>query len=191
MTADKPLPHIVPEEAITVETWPLGYNPKGYFTSKEDEIEQYFCGEESARDSKRALARQYRVQHENQLLGCFALQADGVRLDGIERPKDIPYLFAPAVKLARFGANRSFYCKVRLTNGSEITIGSYMMGFIVGLCRAMNETVAVRYITLDALNRPKLIAWYESEGFQRTNVSVLDDNGNAAEEVNMLFDLLH
>jgi hypothetical protein len=183
------LAQIIAEDEIIFEMWPPGYSPGGHFASTEEEITEYFCGDEASRDASRSLARQYRVMHEGQLLGCFALQADGVRLDGIERPADIPYLFAPAIKLARLGKN-AVTCRIRRSDGAEVGIGSLMVDYIIGLARAVNTMIAVRYITLDALNRPELIAWYEREGFRRTNVPVLDDAGDVAPEVNMLLDLL-
>lgn len=188
--SDDTAPEIIPEDEIVVETWPSGYSPGGLFASGEREITEYFCGHEAPRDSARALARQYRVMHGDRLLGCFALQADGIRLDGMERPADIPYLFAPAIKLARLGRNDRHFCRIRLAGDRLVKVGDYMMDFIIGLARNVNQTVAVRYITLDALNRDDLIRWYESVGFRRTNVPVLGDDGQPAEEVNMLLDLL-
>lgn len=187
---DASQPEIIPEDEVTIEKWPLGYNPRGHFSSAEEEIKDYFCGDDATRDGARALARQYRVMGGSRLLGCFAIQADGVRLDGMERPPDIPYLFAPAIKLARLGRNDGVHCRVQLASGTAIKVGDFMMNYIIGLGRSVNDIVAVRYITLDALNREKLIAWYESWGFRRTNVPVLDDSGGVAPEVNMLLDLL-
>lgn len=58
---DASQPEIIPEDEVTIEKWPLGYNPRGHFSSAEEEIKDYFCGDDATRDGARALARQYRV----------------------------------------------------------------------------------------------------------------------------------
>ncbi|GLC28222.1 hypothetical protein [Roseisolibacter agri] len=189
---------VVPDYQLSVIAQPPG--PEHTFHSREEEITDYFCGEDAYRDATQHVARTWSVWHGADLLGCFAIQTDAVRLDGRERPESIPYLWAPAVKIARFGVNEAVARrKIQLTDARRaddpdepdvVSVGEYMLLYVIGLAKTLSEQIAVRYLTLDALPREGLLTWYENYGFERTNVPVIDyDGATQAAEVNMLFDL--
>lgn len=182
---------ILETEDLLVTKWPSGFSPRGHFSSREAEIETYFCGDEALNDDASDMARQYSVSHSSELLGCFCIQADRVELDKSVRPPNVTTLFAPALKIARLGRNTaSGHYKVRFRDGAIDTVGYFMFTYIVGLARSVNQTAAVRFLTLDALNRDDLVQNYSRWGFVRTGAIVRDEDGTALEEVNMLYDLL-
>lgn len=92
------------------------------------------------------------------LIGYFAVLADSIRLQKKERPGGILYSTAPAIKLGRMGVDRPFRGR---------GVGVWILDFVVGLARELTARIGVRYVTLDALTRPGLVAWYEDYGFVR------------------------
>lgn len=94
---------------------------------------------------------------DGRLVGYFAVLADSIRLRTKERPKGVRYSTAPALKLGRMGVDRAF-------RGRHV--GTWILDYVVGLARALAaERVGVRYVTLDALGRASLVAWYQRYGF--------------------------
>ena len=102
------------------------------------------------------MARTYLVRSGEELVAYFSVLADAIRLETKERPEGCCYPSAPSLKLGRMG------CAVA-RRGSGV--GFWILDYIVGMARAMSAQVGVRYVTLDALKRPKLVAWYKRYGF--------------------------
>ncbi len=48
-------------------------------------------------------------------------------------------------------------------------LGTWILDFVVGLARELSEQVGVRYVTLDALPRERLVQWYADYGFVRNH----------------------
>jgi len=84
--------------------------------------------------------------------------ADSIRLQTKERPNGISYPSAPAIKLGRMGVQTAYRGR---------GVGPWIIDNVVGLALEIGSKVGVRYVTLDALQRPKLLAMYEGYGFLR------------------------
>ncbi|WP_022654824.1 GNAT family N-acetyltransferase [Aquaspirillum serpens] len=91
--------------------------------------------------------------------GYFSLSADSVRLTEFEElelglPFDAPISYYPAVKLTK------------LATASDLQsrgIGEAIVNLICGL--VIEAPFAVRVLTVDAVNQPKVIAFYQKMGF--------------------------
>jgi GNAT superfamily N-acetyltransferase len=90
----------------------------------------------------------------------FSLSADGLKLESSEQfelglPFDCPILYLPAVKITKLAVRQDVQ-----SNG----LGATLIKVIEGL--AFNGSVAVRLLTVDAVNNPKAIAFYQQHGFK-------------------------
>jgi GNAT superfamily N-acetyltransferase len=127
------------------------------FDCGEEDLTSYLCDGTAAADETAAFSCSYLVlTFDGELVGYFAVLADSIRLQGKEKPDGIRYNTAPAIKLGRMGVDKRF-------QGREV--GTWILHYVVGLARAISDQVGVRYVTLDALDRGKLMAWYERYGF--------------------------
>lgn len=95
--------------------------------------------------------------NSNELKDCpiafITLQNDAIRLE-IE---GYPYKSSPAVKIGRFGVDKTFQ-----NNG----IGTHILSMIKKFMCTDNRT-GCRYITLDAYNKPEIIDFYiRKNGFR-------------------------
>lgn len=136
---------------------PPGYSPGG-FDCGEPDLSEYLCDGDVHRDCAASVTQAYIVLLDDVFVGYFAVLSDSIRLQGKEKPKGIPYPSGPAIKLGRMAVKNEY-------RGQKI--GEWILKYVVGMARQMSSKVGVRYVTLDALPRPKLIAWYERNGFVR------------------------
>ena len=93
------------------------------------------------------------------LLGFYSLSSDSLKLEGVELaelglPFDAPLSFFPAVKLTKLAVRQNFQ------SGG---LGAHLIKIIIGSVFSTNA--AVRLITVNAVNRPRTIAFYERQGF--------------------------
>jgi ribosomal protein S18 acetylase RimI-like enzyme len=89
----------------------------------------------------------------------FSLTADSVHLSGVERtdlglPFDAPISYFPAMKLTKLAV-----CHTLQSCG----LGQHLMNLICGI--AYEAPFAVRLITVDAVNQPPVIHFYQRVGF--------------------------
>lgn len=68
-------------------------------------------------------------------------------------------------------------------------VGDFVLNYVVGLGRSLAHQIGLRYVTLDALDRPTLIARYEKFGFVRNVAPSVSEDGEPSKEVSMRFDL--
>ncbi len=130
------------------------------------------CDGSADQDQRTSFSKTYLVldTRDNALVGyCSiltdailtdAILTDAIRLQGKERPDGVSYGSAPAIKLGRMGVDKK-------DNGSGNDCGGFILRYVIGLARRFSQDVGVRYVTLDALPAPKLVAWYEKNGFVR------------------------
>ena len=104
----------------------------------------------------------------------------GFKLDEQERPKDVRYVTAPAIKLGRVAVDARFG-----GNG----VGDFVLSYVVGLGRSLADQIGLRYVTLDSLDRPRLIERYEKFGFVRNAAPAVSEDGDPSTEISMRFDL--
>jgi hypothetical protein len=96
------------------------------------------------------------------MVGYVSIFCDAIRLSKEERPTDHPG--APAVKIGLMGVRQDF----RKRKFQERSLGCWILDWVVGLTvDKVLEVAGVRYITLDSLPEPKLVAWYERYGFKK------------------------
>lgn len=91
--------------------------------------------------------------------GYFSLSADSVRLTESEEfelglPFDAPISYYPAVKLTKLATSSDLQSQ---------GLGEAIVELICGLVTEV--PFAVRVLTVDAVNQPKVIAFYERVGF--------------------------
>lgn len=103
-------------------------------------------------------------------LSFFTLQNDALRIKGSE------YLYqtSPAVKIGRFGVS---------AENQSTGIGSEVITMIKDFMCFDNRT-GCRYITLDAYNKPRIVTFYQRNGF-----SFLKEPKSQDKQVLMYFDL--
>lgn len=133
---------------------PPGFAPGG-FDCGEPDLTQYLHDGDAARDEQVGFSRTYLLIHEDECVGYFTVLADAIRLQSNERPDDVNYPTAPALKLGRMGVHNNFQHR---------GVGYWILDFVVGMARDMSEHAGVRYVTLDALNE-ELVGWYTGYGF--------------------------
>ena len=144
-------------DTLTVEPLPPAEKAGG-FDCGEPELTDYLCDGTAQKDQLASMARTYIVRSDGALVGYFSVLADAIRLSTKERPHGRPYGSAPAVKLGRMGVAKEY---------RGCGVGEWILDFVVGMARSMSAGVGVRYVTLDALSRDKLVAWYGRYGFVR------------------------
>ena len=137
---------------------PEGFRATG-FDCGESQLTDYICDGTSADDQASGVSRSYLVyEAAGALVGYFSLQADSIRLETKERPDGVDYPSAPAIKVGRMGVQQVYRGR---------GVGSWILDNVAGISLDIGNRVGVRYATLDAIQRPKLIAMYEEYGFVR------------------------
>ncbi len=104
-------------------------------------------------------------------LGFATLQNDAIKL----RTTDFPYKSSSAVKIGRFGINNAYQ-----GNG----IGSEFLTCLKTFMCTSNRT-GCRFITLDAYNTPRIIAFYRKNGFAH-----LKEPNSDRKQEQLYFDLM-
>lgn len=99
------------------------------------------------------------VFHNNELVGFFSLSADKIILTNSEKDElalngEFPITYFPAVKVTKLAVDIKYAGK---------GYGKVILELIEGAI--YNQHIAVRFITLDAINTPKVITFYERNGF--------------------------
>ena len=97
--------------------------------------------------------------HESDLIGFFSLSSDAIRLSKSEifelgMNGEFPITFFPAVKITKIAIST-----LHMRKG----LGSHFITLIEGLIYDL--PLAIKFITLDAVNEPNIIQFYESNGF--------------------------
>jgi predicted GNAT family N-acyltransferase len=176
--------------SLSVTPLPEGFSADD-FDCGEPDLTDYLCDGTAASDEAAGVSRTYLVWSRGKLVAYFAVLADSIRLRTKERPRGMRYPTAPAVKLGRMGVGNEY-------KGRDV--GVWILDLVVGIARELANQVGVRYVTLDALQRPTLIDWYEEYGFVR-NVGAADlsklwlkslgrfKEGDELQHVSMRFDI--
>ena len=104
-------------------------------------------------------------------LAFFTLQNDALKIES----RGYPYKTPPAVKIGRFGVSADFQSQ---------GIGTDIITMIKDLMCSDNRT-GCRYITVDAYNRPRVLRFYQKNGF-----AFLKTPNHQRRQELMYFDLL-
>ncbi len=93
------------------------------------------------------------------LLGFYSLSSDSLKLEGVELtelglPFEAPLSFFPAVKLTKLAVTQN------IQSGG---LGAHLIKIIVG--SVFSTHAAVRLITVNSINRPRTLGFYDRQGF--------------------------
>ncbi len=125
------------------------------------------------------------INYESELLGktyCWLDKSDDTKIVGMitlanasiqtthmqNNPRrklnaHIPYIKRgrtyPAVLIGRLGVNSDY-------QGSEFQVGKQIMDFIKEWFRSIDNKTGCRFILVDAINNPRVLAYYERNGFK-------------------------
>ncbi len=99
------------------------------------------------------------VVHNSELIGYFSLSADKIVLTNSEKADlalngEFPITYFPAVKITKLAVDKKF---------ARMGYGTVILELIQGV--VYSHLFAVRFLTLDAVNEPKVISFYEKNGF--------------------------
>lgn len=144
---------------LTIVPLPPDFQAGGFSCGQED-VDGYLA-ENAPADELAGVTRTYLVKDGEEVVAYVSVLSDAIRLDREERPTDHPG--APAIKIGLMGVRKDY--KRREYQGR--TIGCWLIDWVVGLARTLAKQVGVRYVTLDALNEEKLVAWYARNGFKK------------------------
>jgi hypothetical protein len=112
-----------------------------------------FLHERAWMDQQARISSTYLFERRGLLAAYVTVCMSGIALDRHERGS-IPYQDVSALKLLQLGVDRSF-------QGSGL--GESAVRWTLGVAKLVGETVACRYVILDA--QPDLVPWYERQGF--------------------------
>jgi len=122
-----------------------------------------FLGEEALPYQTHGLTFTYLVFNRElsaaNLLGFYSLSSDSLKLEGVELtelglPFVAPLSFFPAIKLTKLAVSR---------HSQSGGLGAHLIKIIIG--SVFSTHAAVRLITVNAVNNPRAIAFYERQGF--------------------------
>jgi ribosomal protein S18 acetylase RimI-like enzyme len=133
-------------------------------------LQQFSCGRQQLDDFLHEDAKGYAahgltdttivfMQEYSNAIGYFSLSADSVRLSNTEKfdlglPFDASISYYPAVKITKLAISSNFQSR---------GIGDVLIKLISGI--AAETPIAVRLLTVDAVNQKNVISFYEKVGF--------------------------
>lgn len=136
------------------------------------ELEQFQCTEEDLRSFLMEDATEFdraniskttvvSLSGGGDVVAFFSLSADAVQLSEGEAfhlslPFKAPTSYFPAVKITKLAV---------ATQHQGNGLGCELINYIMGLAFALSQAAAVRLLTVDALNKPEVIRFYERNGF--------------------------
>lgn len=102
------------------------------------------------------------VFYNDDLVGYFSISADRIELTPTEKDElyindDIQITYFPALKITKLAVDLKY---------ARLGIGSYLIELIEGM--AFGLEMGIRFITLDAVNKPEVLAFYRKNGFHES-----------------------
>ena len=119
-----------------------------------DEDLNEFLLEDSFINIENSLSKIYLCLYENQIVAFFSLSADSIK---INEKLEIEYRTYPAIKIGRLAVHKDF---------QGMHIGSILIDWVVGFCLELRRDIGVRFISVDAYNREKIISFYNDNLFE-------------------------
>lgn len=121
--------------------------------------------------------------HQKTILGFFSLSADALQLTKSEVmdlgfDRQVPIVYFPAVKLTKLAINL-----IHANQG----LGSFLLAQIDSI--VFDFPVATRFITVDAVNQPEIIRFYEKNGFVSSLVADKEKKNARRETILMYKDI--
>lgn len=123
-----------------------------------DEDLNEFLLEDSFINIDNSLSKIYLCLYENKVVAFFSLSADSIK---INEKLEIAYRTYPAIKIGRLAVHKDF---------QGMHIGSILIDWVVGFCLELRKDIGVRFISVDAYNREKIISFYNYNLFEALQV---------------------
>ncbi|MDG9928387.1 MULTISPECIES: GNAT family N-acetyltransferase [unclassified Pseudomonas] len=147
------------------------------FTCADPELDSFLVDDAALYDEYGLTATTVVFRNGDEVpIAFFSLSADCISLNGVELtelglPFDAPIKFFPAVKIT----------KLAVRDGEQSKgIGEELIKFIQGM--VYTDHVSVRLLTVNAVNRPRTLAFYERIGFIQSNINSTKKPGKKEED---------
>ncbi len=123
------------------------------------------------------------VQGDDAIAGYFSLSSDAVKLSTFETgelglPFDAEISYFPAVKITKFAVHTKY---------QRAGLGMQLVNAIQGLVYADGRSVATRLLTVDAVNKPDVVAFYTKAGFEECLAAKKELRQQQARETVLMF----
>ena len=125
------------------------------------------------------------VQGDEALAAYFSLSSDGIRLSTFEAgelglPFDAEIKYFPAVKITKLAV------AVRYQRSG---LGKQLLDAIQGLVFGDDRPIATRVLTVDAINEPDVVAFYDKFGFVEALEAARQAQGRERDTILMFKDI--
>lgn len=140
-----------------------------FFSCGNDDLDDFFHND-ATRYSHFLMGKTYcfRLNKDSSIIVCaFTLSNDSIRIYDLPRSRkdymksltrhEKPLRRYPGVLIGRLGVNNEF---------TRHGIGSEILDFIKGWFFSSNNKTGCRFVIVDAVNDPNVIAFYQKNGFQ-------------------------
>lgn len=122
------------------------------FDSGDNDLNDFLYNE-SIKYCKDNLAVVYLVYYENKLIAFFSLSSDSVK---VNKKLEIKLKYYPSLKIGRLAVD---------THYQNSGIGSWIIRWIIGFARNVRKAQGIRYISVDAYNKTKVLKFYTNNNF--------------------------
>lgn len=153
-----------------------------YFTCGRSQLDSFLSSDAKDYD-KHGLTSTVVVFSVNEVcpVAYFSLTADAVRLSGSEKndlclPFDVPISFYPAVKITKLAV---------ASNYQRQGVGEQLIDLIFGI--VSDTPFAVRLLTVDAVNQPEIISFYQKVGFVESLADAKEKKHQNRKETVLMF----
>lgn len=140
---------------VKVEEISKVYDLRGFDCEDKDLNE--FLKQDSFGYKKQLIAKTFLVIYKEKAVAFFSVMNDAIKLKLVEteETKELKRLHEyPALKIGRLGVDKNFKKK---------GFGNFIIKFVVGLGRSVNQVSACRFVTVDSY--PNATSFYEKHGF--------------------------
>lgn len=122
------------------------------FDSTDDDLNDFLYNE-STKYCRMHLAVIYLVCYNNQIIAFFSLSADSVK---VNEKLEIKLKYYPSLKIGRLAVDKHY---------QSSGIGSWIIKWIIGYTTQIRESHGIRYISVDAYNKTRIINFYTDNKF--------------------------
>ena len=123
------------------------------FDCGDDDLNEFLL-EDSFINIDSSLSKIYLCLYEKKVVAFFSLSADSIK---INEKLEIAYRTYPAIKIGRLAVHKDF---------QRMHIGSILIEWVVGFCLELRKDIGVRFISVDAYNRERIISFYNENFFE-------------------------
>ena len=122
------------------------------FDSGDNDLNDFLYNE-SIKYCENNYAVVYLVYYENKLIAFFSLSSDSIKLN---ENLEIKLKYYPSLKIGRLAVD---------THYQNSGIGSWIIDWIIGFAKKVRKNQGIRYISVDAYNKKKILKFYTENKF--------------------------